>query len=160
MKKNEGDSTSMSNDVKARIEHIMRAKNLNASQLAERMEIGGPRLSHIMTGRNEPSAKFFTKLKMLFPEYSLDWLMMGKLPMTISEPFSQISISEYPKTDSEKSDDVSSENIDLAENQKPLGFSVHDSSPIVMPDSNERKIVKLIALYSDNTFAEFNPSLF
>lgn len=158
MKKNEGYSSSMSNDVKARIEHILRAKNLNASQLAEQMEIGGPRLSHIMTGRNEPSAEFFIKLKKLFPEYSLDWLMMGKLPMTISEPYSQTSIFEYPRIDSKKSDEGLTENNTVAENQNSLEFPDSNSSPIVQSESKERKIVKLIALYSDNTFAEFKPS--
>lgn len=71
-------------EMKDRIIQVMKIKSLNAAELADLMEIKRPSLSHIMTGRNNPSLDFITRLKETFPEISLDWLLFGKGAITIS----------------------------------------------------------------------------
>ena len=73
-------------DIKDRLAHILRAKNLTASQFAELMEIQPSNVSHLLNGRNKPSIDFLIKLKEIFPEYNFDWIIMGKKPITINEP--------------------------------------------------------------------------
>lgn len=72
--------------MKDRIAHIMRAKNLKASDFAELLGIQPSGISHILSGRNQPSLDFVKKIKENFPEYNLDWIIFGKGPMTTSEP--------------------------------------------------------------------------
>ena len=69
-------------DIKDRLAHILRAKNLTASQFAELMEIQPSNVSHLLNGRNKPSLDFLIKIKEVFPEYSFDWIIMGKKPIT------------------------------------------------------------------------------
>lgn len=71
-------------EMKDRIIQVMKIKSLNAAELADLMDIKRPSLSHIMTGRNNPSLDFITRLKETFPEISLDWLLFGKGSITIS----------------------------------------------------------------------------
>ena len=73
--------------MKDRIAHIMRAKNLKASDLAALLGIQPSGVSHILAGRNNPSLEFVKKIKETFPEYNLDWIIFGTGPMTLSEPY-------------------------------------------------------------------------
>ena len=49
--------------MKDRIAHIMRAKNLKASDFAELLGIQPSGISHILSGRNQPSLDFVKKIK-------------------------------------------------------------------------------------------------
>jgi predicted transcriptional regulator len=71
--------------IKDRIAHIIRSKNLTATQFAEMMQIQPSNVSHLLSGRNKPSLDFLIKLKDIFPEYSFDWIILGKKPITMSE---------------------------------------------------------------------------
>lgn len=73
--------------MKDRIAHIIRAKNLTAAEFAVRLGIQPSNVSHLLSGRNNPSLDFVKKLKETFPEYNLDWLIFGSGPMTVSEAF-------------------------------------------------------------------------
>ena len=75
--------------MKERIEQIIRAKNLTATEFALRLGIQPSNVSHLLAGRNNPSLEFVKKLKETFPEYNLDWIVFGKGPVTISEPFKE-----------------------------------------------------------------------
>ena len=72
-------------EIKDRLAHIIRAKNLTATQFAEMMQIQPSNVSHLLGGRNKPSLDFLIKLKEVFPEYSFDWIILGKKPITISD---------------------------------------------------------------------------
>lgn len=76
-------------EMKDRIAHIIRAKNLTAAEFAVQLGIQPSNISHLLSGRNNPSLDFVKKLKETFPEYNLDWIIFGRGPMTVSEPFAQ-----------------------------------------------------------------------
>lgn len=75
--------------MKERIEQIIRAKNLTATEFAMKLGIQPSNVSHLLAGRNNPSLEFVKKLKETFPEYNLDWIVFGKGPVTVSEPFKE-----------------------------------------------------------------------
>ena len=64
-----------------RIELIMQSQNLTASQFADRIGIQRSGLSHILSGRNNPSLDFVLKVLKAFPELEPVWLLQGKGPM-------------------------------------------------------------------------------
>ena len=141
-------------EIKDRLAHILRAKNLTASQFAELMEIQPSNVSHLMNGRNKPSLDFLMKLKEVFPEYSFDWIIMGKKPITINEPNPVVADSQQMKfEDDEKKiiefDDVEEvkpkiEEENLEEKIKTATLSV-----------GNQEIEKIIVVYSDKTFEIF-----
>jgi transcriptional regulator with XRE-family HTH domain len=67
--------------MKERIILLIRAKNFTAAQFAEEIGVQKSGISHIISGRNNPSLDFVQKILQRFPEVNMDWLIMGKGPM-------------------------------------------------------------------------------
>lgn len=128
-------------EIKDRLAHILRAKNLTATQFAELMEIQPSNVSHLLNGRNKPSLDFLIKLKDVFPEYSFDWIIMGKKPITINEP-TPIKVEDnkmkFEEVVEEKIVEFDDINENIAENQEVV--------------AQPRDIERIIITYSDNTF--------
>ena len=60
-----------------RLKVIMEKEGLNPSQLADRLHIQRSGLSHILSGRNNPSLDFVKKVLTEFPQYDMGWLIFG-----------------------------------------------------------------------------------
>ena len=140
-------------EMKDRIAHIIRAKNLTAAEFALKLGIQPSSISHLLSGRNNPSLDFVKKLKETFPEYNLDWIIMGKGPMTVSEPFvtpapvveSRMDEKTEVENKTDALDDTSSATTEppcLPEEQLPL------------PSSG---LKKMVLVYDDNTFEVLSP---
>lgn len=130
--------------IKDRLAHILRAKNLTASQFAELMEIQPSNVSHLLNGRNNPSLDFLIKLKELFPEYSFDWIIMGKKPITINEPAPLPSDENQIKFEENVEDEESKEVI-----QEIDPLEIDENTNFVRRNG---KIEKMILVYADKTF--------
>ncbi|MBQ2187080.1 MAG: helix-turn-helix transcriptional regulator [Bacteroidales bacterium] len=144
-------------EIKDRLAHILRAKNMTATQFAELMEIQPSNVSHLLNGRNKPSLDFLIKLKEVFPEYSFDWIIMGKKPITVNEP-NPISFDE----NNMRFDDVVDDNVSEFEKLGEQSHEVLDTleKKIVenqIYNNKESDITKIILVYSDKTFEILNP---
>lgn len=60
-----------------RINLLLKAKNLTAKQFADEIGIQPSGMSHILSGRNNPSLDFVTKVIKRYPEIDIRWLMFG-----------------------------------------------------------------------------------
>ena len=141
-------------EMKDRIAHIIRAKNLTAAEFAIRLGIQPSNISHLLSGRNNPSLDFVRKLKETFPEYNLDWIVFGKGPMTVSEPFAApVSIAEpvMPEVQDSQHNPDSFDGT-LFESVEPAKMSVEQLLP--QPQSG---LKKMILVYEDNTFEVLLP---
>lgn len=138
-------------EMKDRIAHIIRAKNLTAAEFALRLGIQPSNISHLLSGRNNPSLEFVKKLKETFPEYNLDWIVMGKGPITVSEPFAESS-SHVEETKSVVSQEP---DVDYSKGTlfgQPKLAEPQQEQTILQKTSSLQKI---IMVYSDYTFEEF-----
>lgn len=131
-------------DIKDRLAHILRAKNLTASQFAELMEIQPSNVSHLLNGRNKPSLDFLIKIKEVFPEYSFDWIIMGKKPIT------EIKIEEEEDKPVIEFDDIEENDTESKEIQPNI---IKNQQEIV----GTSDIKKVLVIYSDNTFEILKP---
>lgn len=61
-----------------RINLLLQAKNITARQFAEEIGIQPSGMSHILSGRNNPSLDFVMKVVRRYPEIDINWLMFGK----------------------------------------------------------------------------------
>ena len=135
--------------MKDRIAHIMRAKNLKASDFASLLGIQPSGISHILSGRNQPSLDFIQKIKETFPEYNLDWIIFGSGPMTTSEPllFRPESLTDSLPNLVPEPENVSTEQLQ----------DTPPSSIVVPPIDGLRSIKAVMILYNDDTFENFSP---
>ena len=128
-------------EMKDRIAHIIRAKNLTAAEFALRLGIQPSNISHLLSGRNNPSLDFVKKLKETFPEYNLDWIVFGSGPITVSEPF--VSPAPSEQVDAAPAPDSFVEPL-------PEGALFDQISP-------SASLKQIILVYSDNTFEQISP---
>lgn len=167
--------------MRNRIQLFMRARNLNAAQLAEEINVQKSGISHILTGRNNPSLDFIQKILNRYPEINAQWLVMGKGAMfmdmnggeneaqktvysiekeIVNDLFSGIEPSENSilaneEQESVKYKDDTSNNSDSVTNQKkPVSESVYSQSKTLkLTDISTENINKIIIVYSDNSFS-------
>jgi len=67
-----------SSEFTKRLQKILDYYELNATEFAEKIEFNRSTISHLISGRNNPSLEFVMKVLQKFPEVSLDWLVSGK----------------------------------------------------------------------------------
>lgn len=72
-----------------RINLLLKAKNITARQFAEEIGIQPSGMSHILSGRNNPSLDFVMKVIRRYPEIDINWLMFGKGEMYEAHPYAQ-----------------------------------------------------------------------
>ena len=140
-------------EMKDRIAHIIRAKNLTAAEFATRLGIQPSNISHLLSGRNNPSLDFVKKLKETFPEYNLEWIIFGRGPITVSEPFPDFTpvepVSVTPVVETTDEPNLSGTLFD-----QPDESDDPSESPATSPSVYLKQI---ILVYSDNTFEQISP---
>ncbi|MDR3219273.1 MAG: helix-turn-helix domain-containing protein [Dysgonamonadaceae bacterium] len=150
-----------------RIKKIIGEKGLNNSEFALKIDVEKGTITHVLSGRNNPSLTVIQKILTAFPDISPDWLLAGKEPMyrkrdTFIQPplvhhppgglfggntdintGSKPPVSEYPrKKEVEREEKVM---------QKPK------EQEIRMQENTTKKIEKITVFFSDNTFLDLSP---
>lgn len=144
-------------EIKDRLAHILRAKNLTASQFAELMGIQPSNVSHLLNGRNKPSLDFLIKLKEVFPEYSFDWIILGKKPITINEP-NPVNLEDNTMKFEDIDDDLIGEFDDLdAPIDNDVKNSVANNQNNEIVSRIESDVDKMVLVYNDKTFEILYP---
>ena len=63
--------------MKDRLLKILKQYNLTSTRFADELGVQRSGISHILSGRNQPSYDFIVKLMKQYPEIDPDWLIMG-----------------------------------------------------------------------------------
>lgn len=141
--------------MKDRIEEIMQKIGVSSSQFAKIIGMKQASLSHILTGRNNPSLDVVMKINQAFPDINLKWLLYGEgemgTPYNISDTNENEEISdsenEYPIFPKSMLDEFST-----AEQRS----SARDSSSIGQKTNvPTRKVVEIRVFYNDGTYETF-----
>lgn len=61
-----------------RIQLILKTKNISASRFADEIGVQRSSISHILSGRNNPSLELVQKILKRFPDINIEWIMNGK----------------------------------------------------------------------------------
>lgn len=139
--------------MKDRISEIISYKGLTPSKFADIIDIQRSRISHIMSGRNNPSIEIVTHIIEKFPEISLNWLMTGSGEMLNNKPnilsFSENSnsIEESKKYDFSKQSETKKQHI------TPKSFDNNTSNKL----ASTKDIDRIIVFYTDGSFKEYKP---
>lgn len=120
-------------NIQERIKMVIKMHNLTSSAFADRIGVQRSSVSHILTGRNNPSLDFIEKTLNHFPRVNADWLIMGKT--AIVEPI-------------DKSDPESSEVL-LVKSEEQADYN---SAKKLEKVSNMRIIERIVVFYSDSTY--------
>ena len=166
--------------MKDRIRHLMESQHMTQQVFADYIGIASATLSGIFNDRTRPTMNVVESIKKKFPDISLEWLMLGKEPMYMSEGRSvdgqEQSLSPVPN----------------GVKGTPVGISVHESTidfgatPSPTPlngrqpatfyngvrgthpdfareeikylDKQQRRVTEIRVYYDDQTWESFVPS--
>ena len=124
----------------------MEAQELSPSKFAESIGVQRSNISHILSGRNKPSLELINKILDRYPQVNTDWLLLGKGPLFTEETKEAGSAQKDTNTKSFSFDPRAS-----GATPEALQDASADSQ------SSDRKPVKIVVFYSDQTFEEFSP---
>ncbi len=143
-------------NMKERIIKIMECERMGQAQFASAIGIQRAAMSHIISGRNNPSLDVMTKILHRYPQINPDWLLLGKGEMLrdntpAMEPADNIAkippqIQVVPEGHQELPFQESRKELDNSE--KTWAVSVEKSS---------KTVSKIMVFYSDNTYDTFVP---
>jgi transcriptional regulator with XRE-family HTH domain len=143
--------------MKNRILEFLKVENKSSAQFAEEIGVQPSGISHIISGRNNPSLDFVMKMLKKYPALSTDWLIFGKGQMyrekQLYDLFDAIADDE---TDSVNhlSENKPEDNIRL-QNSRTAGESVGTNERNTLSGSIKTK--RVICFFNDDTFKEYFP---
>lgn len=150
-----------------RIKSIMEYYHLSSAQFADRIGFQRSALSHVLSGRNNPSLDFVLKVKAAFPDIDLDWLTMGKGNLFVNqvehsgqpaagggEPESSaISEKEMTASDEGKKDLMDGNLPEEPDRSQQITAKYQE----IQEFRSGKRIKKIILLYEDGSFSEHIP---
>jgi transcriptional regulator with XRE-family HTH domain len=139
--------------MKERIIEFLKAENKSSAQFADEIGVQPSGISHILSGRNNPSLDFILKMLERYKYLSTDWLLFGKGSMYkdssgMKSLFDQ-SFVEKP--------------ADINQSDEPKVVTVPQIHDALRSDQepaikrNRSDVEKIVWFYKDNSFEEFFP---
>ena len=139
--------------MKERIIEFLKAENKSSAQFAEEIGVQPSGISHIFSGRNNPSLDFILKMLERYKYLATDWLLFGKGSMykdssgmkslfdqSFVEKTAEINKGDEPKV------------VTVPQIQEALR---RDQEPAI--NRNRSDVEKIVWFYKDNSFEEFFP---
>ncbi len=168
--------------MKTRLQHIVKNEGLTNQRFAAEIGISPAAVTHILSGRNNPSLEIIAKIAAKYPHYTLRWLILGELPILASETPDR-SLNDNLKTangdtiissanfENESNASISISETVPAQNQLPFfGTNTPTEQPLlpdVIPSSNRTEPdehsaraqsegeSRLIICFPDGTYREY-----
>lgn len=136
--------------MKSRLQKIISAEGLTPAQFAELIGMQRSSISHILSGRNNPSFDMLQNILTKFSRVNPNWLIMGKGDMyqkaVQTSLFAELSSSEQPVNASSATNSTLNANTEAMSKVKP------PESPVFGKD-----VERVIVFYKDKTFTEYLP---
>ena len=138
--------------MNTRLKQFLAAENISQAQFADNINVVRASVSHVLSGRNNPSYEFIRSIMLKYPNLNIEWLMFGKGKMykekTVSPAASDVL---FPEID---------EQVPSINDKAPETAPVVEPQAIMQPSSAadihvlQRKVSKIIVLFDDGTFQE------
>jgi len=143
--------------MKNRIQKFLEIENINPSKFADEIGVQRSSISHILSGRNNPSLELIQKILTRFDYINAEWLITGKGEMfkPNREPSLFDALYTQNKTNAEISENKTVEKNEtipatkpqteehaITDNEKPIHKSFENNS-------FNRKVKQIILLYDD-----------
>jgi transcriptional regulator with XRE-family HTH domain len=142
------------NEFSKRIQNIIEYYGLTASSFAEKIGVQRSSISHILSGRNNPSLDFTLKIIDAFPEVSLNWLLLnqGDFPPIVKNVAPE-EIKKVENTDLFSELEQKSPEDEIKTNTE----KVKEAPPSFQsPVSTKTSIVRVIIFFKDGSFEEYH----
>lgn len=123
----------------SRLQQLLQAEGINKSEFAETIGIAPATVTHLLSGRNNPSYEIICAISRQFPKISLDWLINGTGKMYRDSSFPDAEHVSGGLFDSQIESNTSDSTIKNTETKRII---------------SEKRISKILVFFSDGTFQD------
>lgn len=147
--------------MRARILQVMENEGLTPSKFAEAIGIQRSAMSHIISGRNNPSLDVLMKILETFQYVDSDWLLFGKGEMRRSQiaqdSFTQPDLfGNMPLNRPVVQPDSEYRRENKVKEAEKTGYPT-EKEVIIRTEIVSKKIGKIVIFYADDTYETFIP---
>lgn len=139
---------------------FLEKENISATNLADNIGVQRSSISHILSGRNNPSFDFIYKFLNKYEYINAEWLITGKGNMYKQEQKVTNNIQEKEQN-LFKEDSSYAETSAEKKSHEPVNIKFQENDVRNNEErkvTNVNKIEKIVYFYKNGTFREYNPS--
>ena len=140
--------------MKSRIKKIIETEKLTASEFAKKIGRQRSSVSHILSGRNNPSLEVVQEVLIAFNNLSPEWLLFGKGSMYKKTKPQELFAEDTVIQD--KNEPTVKTKIQEEKNNPEEEKDATKTSEKKEPTPPKSKTEKIIIFNSDRTFIEYN----
>ncbi|HCM60001.1 MAG TPA: hypothetical protein DIS74_06460 [Bacteroidales bacterium] len=147
--------------MKERIQAFLQNENKSYAQFAEEIGVQPSGISHILSGRNNPSLDFVIKMLHKYPALSAEWLLFGRGSMYRYASQPSLFDTEMPQglSDRETIPDPPGILPDLPDAQESREMPLAGRPKTGLDsETSARRLTRIVMFYSDKSFTEYTPS--
>jgi transcriptional regulator with XRE-family HTH domain len=143
--------------MKERILEFLRIENRSSAQFAEEIGVQPSSISHIISGRNNPSLDFVIKMLIKYPDISSDWLLFGKGQMYREPQLHDLFSSQIDDNAGGSKELSGNTQEDNFQNKKVPFYDGSDTFNLKTTRLKENKTKRIICFFDNDTFKEYLP---
>ena len=154
--------------MNTRLKQFLAAENISQSQFADTIKVVRASVSHVLSGRNNPSYEFMRAIMLSYPQLNMEWLMLGKgkmykdaAPAPLPEPEQALPASDLLFTDFDLDDaqsTVPESNISVAppatEAHAQTSSDMNTLKEVAQTIVKQRNVSRIIIMFDDGTYQE------
>ena len=168
--------------MKDRITQFLASEGISPAEFADKIGVQRSSVSHVLNGRNYPSASFIQKMLGYYKTLNPRWLLLGEgtISDTKSTPVKEPTLFQFPteneawKTGKESVpiadtpvkegsnqpfDNLTDKHYSSVNSNKPVELNLAQSmSDLVNASVDNKEVERIVLFYKDKTFAAYNPS--
>lgn len=143
--------------MKERLLEFLRNENKTSAQLAEEIGVQASGISHILSGRNNPSLDFVLRMLGKYRFLSTDWLLFGRGTMYTDSRMQNLFDVNFQENDNNKEVPVNKADIGNEPDIQDITKRNQGINSIDTTGKASSEVVKIVWFYDNNSFEEFFP---
>lgn len=168
--------------MKDRITQFLISEGISPAEFADKIGVQRSSVSHVLNGRNYPSASFIQKMLGAYKTLNPRWLLLGEgtITYTKSAPVIEPTLFQFPQehetlitaketiptvkipvkeVDIQKSDNASEKPVPSVNLNQPVNLdSAQSVSELIDMSLANKEVERIVLFYKDKTFAAYTPS--
>lgn len=168
--------------MKDRITQFLTSEGISPAEFADKIGVQRSSVSHVLNGRNYPSASFIQKMLGAYKTLNPRWLLLGEgtITYTKSAPVIEPTLFQFPQehetlitaketiptvkiplkeVDIQKSDGASEKPEQSVNLNQPIKLnSAQSVSELIDMSLANKEVERIVLFYKDKTFTAYTPS--
>jgi len=168
--------------MKDRITQFLSSEGISPAEFADKIGVQRSSVSHVLNGRNYPSASFIQKMLGSYKTLNPRWLLLGEGMMTdlkpntvksatlfqfptepeVPKPLQEsVKIQEPPAkvVSNQLSDYIADKSSSSSDSNRPVELNLAQSmSDLIATSIDNKEVERIVLFFKDKTFTAYTPS--